>query len=88
MQEVGSLVRATSDVAEVCSSEAVHCTSVTTNRERVGDDSGHLNQVLGEGCWAIFIHNSENTAVTFIRDTFVTRLPGQSSICGFSDCEE
>jgi len=88
VQEVGSLVRATSDVAEICSSEAVHCTIVTTNRDRVEDGSGHLNQFLGEGCWAVFIHNAENTAVLIIRDTFVIRLPAQNSICGIRDGEE
>ena len=86
--EVGGLVRAAGDVAEVGAREAVDGPSVAADGNGFGDDGGDLDEVLGEGDGAVFVDGAEGAAVPVVGDALVARGPGQGAVGCFGDGEE
>ena len=74
--EVGGLVRAAGDVAEVGAGEAVDGPGVAADGNGFGDDGSDLDEVLGEGDGAVFIDGAEGAAVPVVGDALVARCPG------------
>ena len=61
--EVGCLVDAAGDVAEVDAREGVDFSRVAAYREGLGDDGGHLHEICGKGRCAVFVDGAEGAAV-------------------------
>ena len=61
--EVGSLVDAAGDVAEVDAGEGVDFAGVAADREGLGDHGGHLHKVCGEGRGGVVVDAAEGAAV-------------------------
>lgn len=61
--QVGRVVGAAGDVAEVHAREAVHRACVAAHGDGLGDDGGDLEEVLREGDGAVLVDHAEGAAV-------------------------
>lgn len=74
--QIGGVVGASGDIAEVDAREAVDFSRVAAHRDGFWHDGGDLDEILGERCGGVFVYCAEGAAIPVVRDAFIAGFVG------------